>query len=47
MKKSRKSQQRNRNYMREPNRHYRTEKYNDKKNGDDRRKQSVDLRTHQ
>lgn len=31
MKKSRKSQQRNRSYMREPNRDYRTEKYNDKK----------------
>ena len=31
--------------MREPNRDYRTEKYNDKKNGDDRRKQSVNLWT--
>lgn len=31
--------------MREPNRDYRTEKYNDKKNGDDRKKQSVNLRT--
>ena len=45
MKQSRKSQQRNRSYMREPNRDYRAENYNDKKS-DDRRK-SVNLRTHQ
>lgn len=38
MKKYRKYQQRNTSYMRKTNRDYRTEKYNNKKSGDDRSK---------